>query len=192
MPRLRYIALRPKPTIPHLHASILARRTRSLIDDPVSAMCIVHALASQVDALLAVAATEDFDAGCVISQRGAPSGPSRLFVIIRGSVTVSRPSVEAAAGAGPDILGRLGMGEHFGAKNIVDPSAPREVDVAADVAVCCLTFTAEALGEALLPLIQHSLARELATRRWILENRGKVRMEHLEAIRTIGVGSFGR
>lgn len=141
---------------------------------------------------MAVAATVEFEAGCAISQRGAPSGPSTLFVIIQGSVTVSRPAAGAAAGAAPEVLGRLGTGEHFGAKNIVDPSAPREVDVTADVAIRCLTFTVEALGEALLPLIQHSLARELATRRWILENRGRVRMEQLEAIRTIGIGSFGR
>ena len=144
----------------------------------------------QVEALLTVAAAETFSPGCFISQHGTHSGPSTLFVIICGSVTVSRPG--AGAGTGTEILGQLGVGEHFGAKNIVDPSAPREVDVIADDTVQCLTFTAEALGEDLLPLIQHSLARELATRRWILENRGKVRMEQLEVIRTIGVGSFGR
>ena len=62
----------------------------------------------------------------------------------------------------------------FGAKNLVDPNAPRETDVTANsTAVVCLMFDAAAFGEH-FEAVKHSLARVLAGRRWELENRGKV------------------
>ena len=61
----------------------------------------------------------------------------------------------------------------------------------ADTPLTCLTIDAEGFGD-LLPLVQHSLARELATRRWVLENRNKVTMDDLACVRSIGQGTFGR
>ena len=66
-----------------------------------------------------------------------------------------------------------------------------QVDVTADVELTCLRLDARAFGE-LLPLVQHSLARELASRRWIIENRDKVSLDELTLVRTIGIGTFGR
>ena len=86
----------------------------------------------------------------------------------------SEAADRAATRRARQVLGRLGVGEHFGAKNIVDANAPREVDVQADTPLACLTLDHAGFGE-LLELVQHSLARELANRRWILENRNKVR-----------------
>jgi len=89
------------------------------------------------------------------------------------------------------VLGRLSVGQHFGAKNLVDPSARREVDVDAETKLELLALDAAAFGS-LLPLVEHALARELANRRWTLENRGKVAMADLYPERTIGIGTFGR
>jgi len=65
------------------------------------------------------------------------------------------------------------------------------VQVAAETSLSLLTLERESFGE-LLPLVQHSLARELANRRWILENRNKVTLPDLDEVRLIGVGTFGQ
>ena len=142
----------------------------------------------QLEQAIRVSRTLAFGVGEVVSTRGT-SGRSGLVVILTGSVTVTRPN--PADPTTPEVLGRLGTGEHFGAKNLVDASAPRETDVTADTPMRCLLLEAGALGDLLRPL-QHALARELASRRWILENRGKVAIADLESVRTVGVGAFGR
>lgn len=114
---------------------------------------------------------------------------SHLCLIISGRVRVNRRSKVDAAKV--EQLGMLGVAEHFGAKNIVDPDAPREVNIEADTPLQLLALDAASFGK-LLPLVQHSLARELANRRWILENRNKVAVADLRAVRTIGLGTFGR
>ena len=107
---------------------------------------------------------------------------AHLSLILSGRVRVSR---------GPQIIGVLGVGEHFGAKNIVDPNAPRETTVTAETPLRLLALNAASFGS-LLPLVQHLLARDLANRRWIIENLNKVRMYELKQMRTIGIGTFGR
>jgi len=44
----------------------------------------------------------------------------------------------------------------------------------------------------LLETAKHSLARELANRRWVLANRNQVTLKDLQIVRTIGEGTFGR
>lgn len=126
--------------------------------------------AEQVEKLVRATKRVTFDKGSVVSTRGS-TGPSPLWLILNGVVTVSRPNPKDTSKV--DVLGQLGVGEHFGAKNIVDSTAPREVEVTADTALICLTLDITSFGD-LLELVQHSLARELANRRWILENRNKV------------------
>ena len=148
--------------------------------------CVLRA--EQIEELVRKAQVACFEPGAVVSPRGS-TGPALLWIIAAGEVSVTRP--DANGGAKVEIIGRHGSGWHFGAKNIVDSSAPRLVDIIADTALVCLTLDLESFGE-LLPLVQHSLARELANRRWILENRHRVTLPQLAIGRTIGIGSFGR
>ena len=73
--------------------------------------------AEQVEALIGAAKPVSFKAGDAVSSRGS-SGTSALWIIIDGFVTITRPDAKDASKA--EVLGRLGCGEHFGAKN--DPS----------------------------------------------------------------------
>ena len=97
--------------------------------------------AEQVEALIGAAKPVSFKAGDAVSSRGS-SGTSALWIIIDGFVTITRPDAKDASKA--EVLGRLGCGEHFGAKNIVDEQAPREVDVVADTPLTCLTLERQA------------------------------------------------
>jgi serine/threonine protein kinase len=116
-------------------------------------------------------------------RRSSPNADvAYLSVVLNGTVRVSR---------GNEQLGQLSVGEHFGGKNIVDPSAPRETEAVAADAVRLLQLNSSAFGS-LIELVKHSLSRELANRRWVLDNRGKVQFGELEIMRLIGLGSFGR
>jgi len=151
----------------------------------------------QVETILKRGHKFKYAPGELISQHGPSDelGNTRglkaaFSIVIFGSCTVTRPGV--GAGAPPEVLGELSIGEQFGAKNLVDPNAPRETDVTANsTAVVCLMFDAAAFGEH-FEAVKHSLARVLAGRRWELENRGKVSMDDLEEIGVLGEGACGR
>jgi CRP-like cAMP-binding protein len=198
--------------------------------------------ANQIEELLRNATTiraepEERISSATSAANGQPNGAAEraghLSIIVSGRVRVSRRDSAGRV----DVLGRLSVGQHFGAKNLVDPSARREVrkrprpcvadwrgfavrasraaaarnacctpvapsprevgtrpsqvDVDAETKLELLALDAAAFGS-LLPLVEHALARELANRRWTLENRGKVAMADLYPERTIGIGTFGR
>lgn len=157
----------------------------------------------QLEQLVRVGRVRDFEKDEVISTatNAEPMlGPFRrpsfnpekacLSVILSGTVSISR-ATNKDGDVKTELLGTLSAGEHLGGKNLVDPSAPRVTQAVAGDLTCLLQLDAEALGE-LLELVKHSLLRELANRRWVLENRGVVQMEDLENRALIGVGSFGR
>lgn len=152
----------------------------------------------QREQLVLCGRVRDCSAGELISKesKGAPAASrmrrnsldaeaAYLSIVLSGTVRICKDSEE---------LGKLSIGEHFGGKNIVDPSAPRETRVTAEGPVQLLQLNAAALSGlgGLIDLVRHSLSRELASRRWILENRGKVQLDQLEQNRLIGIGSFGR
>ena len=141
----------------------------------------------QIEDLCKAGRYAEYAAQDAVSMRGT-EGAQMLYVIVSGVARITRPSSGDGA---PELLGRLGMGEHFGAINIIDPSKPRATDVHADTPLRCFTFERDAFGS-LLDVVKHSLARELANRRWVLENRNKVSLRDLEVMRTIGQGTFGR
>lgn len=90
-----------------------------------------------------------------------------------------------------ETLGYVGCGDHFLAVALLDPSAPRGASVTTTADTKCLMFDREAFGD-LYESVQHSLARELSNRRWVLENRNKVKMSDLTIGPVVGEGTFGR
>jgi serine/threonine protein kinase len=145
----------------------------------------------QLERILRAGKYKEYAAGDAVSlnskDAGGDTGKQVLYVIIHGVARITRPK----EGEAPELLGRLGVGEHFGAINIVNPDAPRATDVHADTALRCFTLDRNDFGS-LIETVKQSLARELANRRWVLDNRNKIMLKDLKVMKTIGVGTFGR
>ena len=88
-------------------------------------------------------------------------------------------------------LGYFTVSDHFGAAGILSPSAPRKVTTTAVTELLCLKLDEDAFGDH-LEKVKHGLARELAHRQWVLQNRGAVAWADLEMGETLGRGTFGK
>ena len=160
------------------------------------------------DKLLEAARLLDIPAHTLVSKQGssrvsygAPEGGC-MYIVIEGSARIWRkapnpgsrgapppPSQPPQGAAGTEeTLGYVSSGDHFLASELLEPGVARGASVTTVRDTKCLLLDRRAFGGA-FTRVKHTLLRELSHRRWLLENRGKVRMEDLHFGATIGKGA---
>ena len=146
----------------------------------------------EMSRLLDVAVRKSFKASLPVIKAGRNSsaaGSMALFLVVSGVGKAWRYDADG----NEDVLGYFATGDSFGAAAILDPDAPRRVNVTALTTMSCLLIDTPSLDEIeLLERVKHGLARELSHRRWVLENRGNVLMKDLLVHSFLGRGTFGR
>ena len=140
-----------------------------------------------LDAIVTRAHRRSFEPGTPILKAGTTGGGS-MFVVVQGSAKAEHEGTK-----GVQFLGRFGVGEQFGAQALIEPPGEgklRTVTVTAESDLLCLELNAEVFGP-LLERVTTLLARDVANRRWQLENWGKVSLPDLGEGSVLGEGTYG-
>jgi hypothetical protein len=156
-------------------------------------------LPHELDSIIRVGASQTFKAGTVISSEGEVH--DGFYIVLEGlacasratgtgQATVSDGDTFALSDANP-ATDYFACGDHFGGVCLLEPEKPRRSTVTAETDLTCLTLSRSDLGS-FEQHVKHYLARELSTRRWILEYRDKVHMSELAFGVALGEGAFGR